>query len=99
MSMDDELTVFIPTGDVLVDGILRSLNQSGRNDTENVRALLGAVLWVLTPDLVGENAEMKRARKLVIDGVWVFERAVREAKARRSRLRGAGAECAAQAIA
>jgi len=81
MSTNDELTIFIPTGDVLVDEILRSLNQSGRSDMENVRALLGAVLWVLTPDLVGENAEMKRARKLVIGGAWVFECAVRQAKA------------------
>jgi len=81
MSTKHETTGFLTTGDVLVDGVLRGLNQSGRSDTENFRALARVVLWVSMHDPDGGTAEMAQARELMRNGALMFERAVKQARA------------------
>jgi len=81
MSTKHEATGFLTTGDGLVDGFLRGLNQSGRSDTENFRALAKAVLWVSMHDPDGESEGMAQARELMRNGALMFERAVKQAKA------------------
>jgi len=74
MSTKDEAMGFMPltTGDALLDGFLRDLNQSGRSDTETVLTLARAVLWTSMNDLEWENAEMTRAWSLMCNGAAVF---------------------------
>jgi len=81
MGTANEATGFLTTGDALVDGFLRGLNQSGRSDTENFRALAKAVLWVALSEVGGESAEMAQARELMHNGALMFERAVKQARA------------------
>jgi len=81
MGTANEATGFLTTGDVLVDGVLRGLNQSGRSDTENFQALAKVVLWTSMHDLDGETAEMAMARELMRNGALMFERAVKQARA------------------
>jgi len=77
MSTAVETTGFLTTGDALVDGVLRGLEQSGRCAVENFRALAKAVMWASLRDLEGETAEMASARELMHNGAQFFERARR----------------------
>jgi len=81
MSKANEATGFLTTGDALVDGVLRGLNQSGRSDAENFQALAKVVLWTSMHDPDGESAEMTTARELMRNGALMFERAVKQARA------------------
>jgi len=81
MGTVNEATGFLTTGDALVDGVLRRLNQSGRSDTENFQALAKVVLWVSMHDPDGESEEMATARELMRNAALMFERAVKQARA------------------
>jgi len=81
MGTANEATGFLTTGDGLVDGVLRGLNQSGRSETENFQALAKVVMWTALRDLDGESAEMAMARELMHNGALMFERAVKQARA------------------
>jgi len=81
MSTNDEDADFLTTANALVGRFLRSLNQSGRSDMENVQALAGVVLWTAMHDLDGENEDIKTAREFMVVGAVEFECAVRQAKA------------------
>jgi len=71
---------------------LRSLNRSGRIDTENALALARLVYWASIPDLDGETADMARARERMLNGAWMFECAVNQAKEGAVKVEGAGAK-------
>jgi len=76
MRTKDERADFMATANALVDDFLRSLNQSGRGGIENFQALARVVLWTALPNLLGETAEMKRAREMMRAGAMMFECAV-----------------------
>jgi len=73
-------TGFLTTGDVLVDDLMRCLNQSGRNSIENFQALARVVMWCSLPDFSEETSEMSSARELLRNGALMFDRAVKQAR-------------------
>jgi len=90
MSTNDEEVDFLATANALVGRFLRSLNQSGRSDTENVQALAGVVLWTAMHDLDGEDEDIKTAREFMVAGALAFKLAATRLAA--VEIEGAGAE-------
>jgi len=68
------------SGDVLVDGLMLGLNQSGRSNTENFLALARVVMWCSMFDLDNETHDMGQAKELMRNGALMFDRAVKHAR-------------------
>jgi len=90
MSMNDQ-GGYLTTGNPLIVGFLHSLSQFGRSDAETVLALARVVLWILMYDPEEEDAEMKRARKLMRNGAAAFKLAA-ERPAAAVEIEGSGRE-------